>query len=120
MQDLIRVSAAPVIPLACAASLAAVVCGCSNNGSRETGWTIDRAESVTTIRGMAVRVLQCRGLGTPDGKGEARSYRRFACEAGARVAGERYDTVAVHYEIRLRVSGGYVLKDVRFIGPGVP
>ena len=120
MQDLIRVRAASVIPLACAASLAAAVCGCSNSGPHETGWTVDRAESVTTIRGMAVRVRQCRGLGTPDGKGETRSYRRFACEAGARRPGESYDTVGVYYEIRLRGSGGYVLDDVRFLGPGVP
>jgi hypothetical protein len=34
--------------------------------------------------------------------------------------GESYDSVGVYYEIRPRVSGGYVLESVRFIGVGVP
>jgi hypothetical protein len=39
---------------------------------------------------------------------------------GARRPGESYDTVGVYYEIRLRGSGGYVLENVRLLGPSVP
>jgi hypothetical protein len=106
------------LAFACAAGLAAAVLGCADT-ERETLWTVDRAESVTTIRGMGVRVVQCRGLGTPDER-EAGRYRRFACEAGARRNGESYDTVAIRYVIRVRAAGGYVLENVRFTGPGVP
>lgn len=113
-----RIIVLSCIAFFCAASLVAAVSGC--NGDRhETGWTVERAESVATIRGMAVRVLQCSGLGTPD-ETEATRYRRFACEAGARRRGESYDTVAIHYVIRVLRSGDYVLENVRFIGPGVP
>jgi hypothetical protein len=72
-----RIIALSCIAFICAASLVAAVFGC--NGDRhEAGWTVERAESVATIRGMAVRVVQCRGLGTPD-ETEAAHYRRFAC-----------------------------------------
>ena len=107
------------LAFASAAGLAAAVVGCANTERREKGWTIERAESVTTIRGMAVRVVHCHSLGTPD-EGEATRYRRFACEAGARRRGEAYDTVAIHYVIRVLESDGYVLENVRFLGPGVP
>jgi hypothetical protein len=107
------------LAFACVAGLAAVVFGCADTERRGTAWTVDRAESITTIRGMAVRVVQCRGLGTPD-EGEARRYRRFACEAGARRRGEPYDTVAIYYVIRVLAAGEYVLENARFIGPGVP
>lgn len=107
------------LAFACAAGIAAAVFGCADTERRETLWTVDRAESVTTIRGMRVRVVQCRGLGKPDER-EARRYRRFACVAGARRRGESYDTVAIRYVIRVRVAGGHVLENVRFIGPGVP
>jgi hypothetical protein len=120
VQELIRPATASVIRLACTAGLVAATCGCSDDGPREAGWTVGRAESVTTIRGMPVRTPRCRGLGAPVGNGKARSYRRFACEAGARRPGESYDSVGVYYEIRPRVSGGYVLENVRFIGLGVP
>jgi hypothetical protein len=107
------------LAFACAAGLAVAVLGCAKAERRETAWTVDRAESVTTIRGMAVRVVQCHGLGTSDEE-EARRYRRFACEAGARRRGESYDTVGIHFVIRVSASGGYVLENVRFLGPGVP
>lgn len=52
---------------------------------------------------------------------DATHYRRFACEAGARRRGESYDTVAIHYVIRVLASGDHVLENVRFLGgPGVP
>jgi hypothetical protein len=107
------------LAFACAAGLAAAVLGCADTQRRETRWTVDRAESVTTIRGMGVRVLNCRGLGQPDER-EAGRYRRFACVAGARRKGESYDTVAIRYVIRVRPADGYVLENVRFSGPGVP
>lgn len=39
---------------------------------------------------------------------------------GGKESWRAYDPVGVYYEIRPRVSGGYVLENVRFIGPGVP
>ena len=58
-------------------------------------------------------------FGTPGT--DATHYRRFACEAGARRRGESYDTVAIHFVIRVLASGDYVLENVRFLsGPGVP
>jgi hypothetical protein len=107
------------LAFACATGLAAAAFGCADTERRETRWTVDRAESVTTIRGLGVRVVQCRGLGTPDER-EAGRYRRFACVAGARRRGESYDTVEIRYVIRVRAAGGYVLENVRFSGPGVP
>jgi hypothetical protein len=99
--------------LAAGAVLVAFAAGCGDGG-RE-GWTAERARSITTIRGMNVHVLRC----TPLGKGDHRRYTWFACEAGARRAGETYDTVGVLYEIR--VDGErYALEDARFVGgPGV-
>lgn len=70
---------------------------------------------------MPVRVLGCRGLGRQVGVGDSARYRRFACEAGARRPGEAYDTVAVHYTIRVVDSREYVLESARFYGgPGIP
>ena len=120
MKTPFRVSAAPAIRLACAAGLILALSGCSNDAPREVGWTIERAESVTTIRGMTVRAPACLGRGAPVGSGKPRRFRRFDCEARARPPGESRDTVGVYYEIRLDAAGGYVLDDVRFIGPGVP
>jgi hypothetical protein len=86
--------------------------GCSSS----EGWTVERAEEVTNVRGLAVRVLQCRGLGRErDGR-----YEGFACRAGARAPGEPTETVAVLYELHVRDSG-YELRNVRFFGgPGIP
>lgn len=113
-----RIIALSSIAFICAAGVVAAVFGCSGDG-HETSWTVERAESVATIRGMAVRVVQCRGLGTPN-ETQARHYRRFACEAGARRHGESYDTVAIQYVIRVLGSGDYMLENVRFLGPSVP
>jgi hypothetical protein len=116
-----KVGVLRVIAFASAAVLVSAVNGCSSPERDEAGWTVDRAESITNIRGMTVRVLQCRGLGTAAGEKGVRRYQRFVCEAGARRVGESYDTVGVFYEIRVRASGGYALENVRFIGgPGIP
>ena len=109
----------PRVASVCAAGLALAAFGCAEVDRDETAWTVGRAESVTTIRGMPVRVRQCHGLGTP-GDGEMRRYRRFACVAGTRLRGEPYDTVAVLYVIRVLPSGGHALDNVRFLGLGVP
>jgi hypothetical protein len=70
------------------------------------------------IRGMRVRVHECRGRGPAHG--DPPRYARFACYAGARGAGDAFETVAVEYEIRVRGSS-YVLEDVKFHGgPGIP
>jgi hypothetical protein len=89
-----------------------LLAGCSSS----EGWTVERAEEVTNVRGLTVRVLECRGLGREqDGR-----YKRFACRAGTRAPGEEAETVAVLYELHVRDSG-YVLRNVRFFGgPGIP
>ena len=94
--------------------------GCGDGRSARL-WTIEQAESITSIRGMPVRVRECRGLG-----GEKGRYERFQCLASARTASDRYDTVGVFYV--LHPLGEYDgpgskhrLSKVRFVGgPGVP
>jgi hypothetical protein len=82
-----------------------LLAGCTSS----EGWTVERAEEVTNVRGLTVRVLQCRGLGRErDGR-----YERFACRAGARAPGEETETVAVLYELHVRNSH-YELRNVTF------
>jgi hypothetical protein len=89
-------------------------------------WQTWQAESISTIRGMHVRALECRGLGRALTDGGVRRYRRFRCVAGTRAPWETYDTIAVFYV--LRPLGPYVgarsrqtLTQVHFIGgPGIP
>jgi hypothetical protein len=113
------------------AALTLVVCGIAVGCGDENGrlvrlWTVDQAESISTIRGMHVRVRECRGLGHAERDDESRRFRRFACVAGARRPGETYDTVGVFYDLRpLDAYEGpaskHALENVRFIGgPGIP
>jgi hypothetical protein len=89
-------------------------------------WTVRQARSISTIRGMHVRVHECRGLGHAERDDRSSRSRRFACIAGARRPGETFDTVGVLYD--LRPLGRYegpaskrALENVRFIGgPGIP
>lgn len=105
--------------LALGAILAGVV-ACADADERK-GWTIGQARSVTTIRGMHVRVVRCRGLGTGEGSEGDKRYLRFACEAGTRRPSDTYDTVGIQYEIHVRGTTGYVLDNVLFHGgPGIP
>jgi hypothetical protein len=88
-------------------------------------WTKRQAESVRSIRGMAVHVLHCDGLGQGRRVGARVLYRRFACLAGARLRHERFDTVAVTYLLiplgPYRGSASrYRLADVRYAGLQVP
>jgi hypothetical protein len=111
---------------------AIVVGGCAGSNGAEPEadalWTTRQAESVTTVRGLRVRVRHCRGLGgATRGEGGAR-YRRFECLAGGRAASDPYafDTVAVLYVLEpLAEYDGpeseHRLTNVRFIGgPGIP
>jgi hypothetical protein len=98
--------------------VAAALAACGDDAPQ--GWTVAQAESVTTIRGLPVRVLSCRGVGEGEAGGDGVRYDRLRCEAGARRPGESFDTVGVLYEIR-PTDDGHVLERVRFIGgPGIP
>jgi hypothetical protein len=71
---------------------------------------------VTNVRGLTVRVLECRGLG----RQREGLYERFACRAGARAPGEEAETVAVLYELHV-LDSGYEVRNVKFFGgPGIP
>jgi hypothetical protein len=101
--------------------LVAFGAGCSNGAGTGDWWTVQQAEAMTTVRGMKVRVLECRGLGRRQLDGGVERFRRFACEAGARRPGETYDTVGVLYTIRVVDSRTHVLESARFHGgPGIP
>jgi hypothetical protein len=100
-------------------ALALGLCACG--GEEDRAWTVAQAESVTTVRGMPVRVRECRPLGDASGDGGARRYERFRCVAGARLPGEPFDSVAVLYELRPTGESDHELRRVRFIGgPGIP
>jgi hypothetical protein len=92
----------------------------------DRGWTARDAESITSVRGMTVRVRHCRGLGAGLKDGAVVRYRRFACVAGARRPSERFDTVGVFYVLHAvgeydGARSKYRLADVRFVGgPGIP
>lgn len=104
--------------------LAAAIPGCG--GDEPPAWTVAEAESVPAVRGLPVNDPRCQGLGSSQGEGSTRRFRRFDCVAGARNPTDTVDTVAVHY--RLRVTGEYEgprskheLERARFYGgPGVP
>jgi hypothetical protein len=105
----------------------ALAAGCAGEGGdSDVRWTVREAESVRSIRGMHVRVDECRGLGSGQrAEGRAR-YRRFECRAGTRAASDRFDTVAVLYVLHPEDEyegprSEHRLTDVRFIGgPGIP
>jgi hypothetical protein len=88
---------------------------------RSTPWTVARAESVSTVRGMRVRVHECRGVGQGVMRKGITRYRHFRCVAGARASFQDYDSVAVVYVLHALPRNRFVLTNVRFIGgPGVP
>jgi hypothetical protein len=101
--------------------LLVLVLALSACGGDEPGWTVRQAEAVTEVRGLPVRVRECRGLGEVTRDGATRRYERFRCLAGARLEGERFDTVAVRYDIRNTSGSEFELENVQFIGgPGIP
>jgi hypothetical protein len=89
-------------------------------------WRVTQAESISTVRGMRVRVRSCQGLGRARIEAGVRRYRHFRCLAGARASWDTYDTVAVKYVLHpLGPFAGrrsrYALTQVRFVGgPGIP
>jgi hypothetical protein len=83
----------------------------------ESGWTTAQAESIASVRGLPVDVRRCEGIGEAD----EQRYRRLRCVAGARLSGERFDTVAVTFEVVPRTREDYTIENVRFFGgPGIP
>jgi len=106
---------------------ALVAAGCAGASmSDEPRWTERQAASITTVRGMHVRAVRCRGLGRHEARNDRHAYTRFDCLAGTRAPGERYDTVTVMYVLRPlakyeRPHSAHRLTNVRFIGgPGIP
>ncbi|HEX7255177.1 MAG TPA: hypothetical protein VF236_04555 [Gaiellaceae bacterium] len=113
--------ACPSRSAAVTAVAALLLSGCLGGREESEGWTVEQAEAVTEVRGLLVRVAGCRGLSRGERDGEALRYRRFACSAGARSSGDRFETVAVLYEIVVRDDSTYKLEAVRFVGgPGIP
>jgi hypothetical protein len=99
---------------------------CGEEDAAVATWTVREAESISSVRGLPVRVRECRGLGAARRDGGSARFARFACVAGGRSPGEPFDTVAVLYELRVLGEyegreSRYVLENVRFIGgPGIP
>lgn len=102
--------------------ISCIAAGCGAEASSDRLWTERQAESIATIRGMAVRVRRCDGLGAAH---DAR-YERFDCLASARTPTDRYDTVGVFYVLHPlgRYEGptsAHRLTNVRYVGgPGIP
>jgi hypothetical protein len=90
-------------------------------GDGDNAWTVARAEAINSVRGLPVRVRECRGRGQPLGDGPPARYRWLRCVAGARLPGERFDTVAVLFDVRPTSDDDHELENVRFVGgPGIP
>jgi hypothetical protein len=102
--------------LGLALAVGAVLGACDGDG-REAGWTTVEAESIASVRGLPVEVRRCEGIG----EAEEQRYRRLRCVAGARLPGERFDTVAVTFEVVPGEGERPRLENVRFFGgPGIP
>jgi hypothetical protein len=106
---------------------ACLVVGCmGEDRPHVVRWTVQQAESITSVRGQPVRVRHCRGAGSSERRGDAVLYSRFKCLAGARASFQQFDTVAVLYVIHPLAdydgrTSRHRLTNVRFIGgPGVP
>jgi hypothetical protein len=100
------------------AVMATVSPGC---GDDDDAWTVARAEAIDSVRGLPVRVRECRGRGQPLGDGPPARFRLLRCVAGARLPRERFDTVAVLFDVRPASNEDHELENVRFVGgPGIP
>jgi hypothetical protein len=107
--------------------LAIVAAGCAGaDTADEPRWTEPEATAITTIRGMPVRAVRCRGLGPQDIRDDRKTFTRFDCLAQTRAPWQRYDTVTVLYVLRPldeyeRHRQPHRLTNVRFVGgPGIP
>jgi hypothetical protein len=112
---------------ACLALVACVGAGCRDgNQPPIPRWTVGQAESITSVRGLPVRVRYCRGGGRRARGDGTELYSRFECLAGTRTRFQRYDTVGVFYVLHpLEHYKGprsrHRLTNVRFVGgPGIP
>jgi hypothetical protein len=119
------------LPLLAAAVVAlGVASACAGTDERpETKppayWTVREAESMATVRGQPVHVRACRGLGRARTSKAVVRYQRFACTAGTGLDWESFDSVAVTYVLVPLgpYEGGcseHALRNVRFVGGGVP
>jgi hypothetical protein len=107
--------------------LAIVAAGCAGaDTADEPRWTEPEATAITTIRGMPVRAVRCRGLGPQEIRDDRKTFTRFDCLAQTRAPWQRYDTVTVLYVLRPldeyeRHRRPHRLTNVRFVGgPGIP
>jgi hypothetical protein len=90
-------------------------------GDGDNAWTVAQAEAIDSVRGLPVRVRECRGRGQRLGDGGPGRFRQLSCVAGARLPGERFDTVAVLFDVRPTSDDDHELEHVRFVGgPGIP
>jgi len=92
---------------------------------RTSYWTVREAESLATVRGVPVHVQSCTGIGRPRHALAVARYDRFACTAGTGLDWESFDSVAVTYTLVPLgpYEGGcsrYALREVRFVGAGIP
>lgn len=112
--------------IAAAGFVGAISCTAADHDRSGAYWRTDEAESISTVRGMTVRVTACRGCGQAEIDDGVRRYRRFRCVAGARAPWQQYDTVAVRYVVHplapyVGSRSRYALREVRFVGgPGIP
>jgi hypothetical protein len=82
---------------------------------------VAQAEAIGSVRGLPVRVRECHGRGQRVGDERPARYRRLSCVAGARLPGERFDTVAVLFDVRPTGDDDHDLENVHFVGgPGIP
>ena len=117
-----RVEGAGARPVAGFALLVAVIASTSPGcGAENNAWTVARAEAIDSVRGLPVRVRERRGRGERLGERGRARYRRLSCVAGARLPGERFDTVAVLFDVRPTGDDDHKLENVQFVGgPGIP
>jgi hypothetical protein len=99
--------------------------GCGGDEDGAIAWSVRQAESVRVVRGLPVRVRDCRGIGRAEASDAVVRFRRFECVAGARLSGQPIDTVAVTYVLRPlspyeAARPRYALSNVHFGGLGVP
>jgi hypothetical protein len=110
---------------AAAAALGALVGLACSGSDGQPRWTEAQAASIATVRGTPVRVRECRGIGEGQRSDSTTVYSRFSCLAGARLAHERFDSVAVTYDLRPLAdyrgpTSRHELSNVRFEGLQVP
>jgi hypothetical protein len=101
--------------------IAVAVSALASCAGEDSAWTVPQAEAIQSVRGLPVQVRECRGRGEPHDDGGRLRYERLSCVAGARLPGERFDTVAVVFDVRPTSDDDHELEKVRFVGgPGIP